>query len=149
MARTDRIVQAAYGLLGRPVVGFLGGMAIAALIAPPPETDARMRSEPLHGERAENAVALTIPQGELSSTLTITDPTGRRPLATWTHWNDGQIGGSVPRGDGAGLAFRIDLQGVVRMDWIGTVHETHFKMNPDGTTETSMEPRERIRAGPE
>ena len=32
MARTDRILQVAYALLGRPVVGFLGGMAIAALI---------------------------------------------------------------------------------------------------------------------
>jgi hypothetical protein len=146
MARTGGMAQAAGGRLGT-AVAVLAGLLAAALMAPLPEPDGRAGAGPRDREPTGTTTAvLTVPEGEVSSTLTVVDAAGRE-LATLTRWYNGEIAGVIPRGDGTALGFWLGLRGGASVEWTGTVRRTSIRMNADGTAETAATRRVGVPAG--
>ena len=64
-------------------------MVVIAAMGPTPEPGGRARPMPGDPEQPMETVEVTVPEGMVSKSLTITDAAGHK-LATLTHWCTGE-----------------------------------------------------------
>ena len=135
MSQAYRIARAAGGLLGRVAVWFVAWAFVAVAFIPSTQPDAPGRPGPDDPEPHAMTVALTVPEGDPSKTLTITDASGRE-LATLTHWRNGEVL-MVARHDGGCTAgMWLYGEGRATVELRGTTRKTRTEMDPDGKTNT-------------
>lgn len=127
-----RIAMGAVGRLGRTAVGMMGIVLAVAVIMPSPATGPR--SGPGDPEGRENVVAVVVPDGELSKTLTITDASGRE-LATLTHYRADFTHFTARCEGGPEVSCALYPQTKsITIDLAGDRRQTHIRVNRDGAT---------------
>ena len=140
MIATNRIVRTAVGQLGRTAVGILVIMLVVGAVAPMPAPEARMESEPGDLERPVDTVALTVPDGLMMKSLTITDGSGHE-LATLTSLRTGGTTVVMRQHDGAAVSCWFNGKDRVILELTGTVWRTQIEMNRDGTAKSVVRPK--------
>jgi hypothetical protein len=135
MHRTYRVAVAAGALLARAALGFVVLMAILAMVAPPPEPDARARPDPAGSVANVSTVTLRVPEGELVRNLNVVDASGRE-LALLTYFSDGELVLVARRSGGACVSLWFTGKGTARVQMSGTSRATTIELEPDGTTRT-------------
>ena len=137
MVGACRAVLAAGSLLGKAAVGFVGILVIAGAVVPVAGPDRRSRSDGVDPLLAGDTVVLTVPEGNLSRTLTVVDESGRE-LATLTHWTNDDTAIIAPGRDGAGMGCYLNARGSTVVLLAGTARQTRIESEPDGTTKTAV-----------
>lgn len=136
MHRACRVAVVAGALLGKAVLGFVVLMAILAMVAPPPEPDARARPDAAGSVANSSTVTLRVPEGELAGNLNVVDASGRE-LAVLTYFSDGELVLVARRNGGACVSLWLTGSGTARVQMSGTSRATSIEMEPDGTTRAS------------
>jgi hypothetical protein len=148
MVRACRMLLAAGGRLARTALGCAGILVVVAAIVPTSGPDARVVPEVGDPERPVDTVAVTVPEGMLAKSLTITDASGRE-LATLTHWSNGETTVVARRRGGPDVSCWLNRKECAFVELIGAIHRTRIEMDPAGITKTFVTPSPRLsRRGP-